>query len=490
MADLTSGFPKNLAYSIKELNGFSKQTVKVLSDRLSSTATPNDIIRIKLPPNSIIDLRTFCLYFDFTATTTGPTGSEAHFPRYSSSIIDQLNVYINNNQVSTIQYYNHLYNTIADMSYGGENTAKRSLENFDPSVIYKFDDASGYGKIQAYRGTAPSATGAGNDTSRTFCINNWLGIFNSSTPCWDTSDCGDVIIEIRLANSGIVWGSAPTTSGGYTGACNYTISNIRATVSRISFNNSEYYELKAAKLLESSLLIGFQDFYTVRGNSTTKSANVSWTYSVNANSLDYIVATVQRSDYNNNGYLVLYGSQNTAAVNSDNATAIVAGYTNYTFNELLSQQLVAYSAPAAALRDGDYFNQSLYFQRKNHGFKTGQFSINSVMIDTYPRPAEEVYTDALINLGMKNLDTGSSIHPGCLSLWHFNKYYWCQVCSLQNIAGDNQFWRSGLNGNAASILVQYNAVYDGLAVDAVYPVFFNALTKILSISAGRVINIV
>jgi hypothetical protein len=150
MADLTSGFPKNLAFSIKELNGFSKQTVKVLSDRLSSSANPNDIIRIKLPPNSIIDLRTFCLYFDFTATTTGPTGSEAHFPRYSSSIIDQLNVYINNNQVSTIQYYNHLYNTIADMSYGGENTAKRSLEKFDPSVIYKFDDASGYGKIQAY----------------------------------------------------------------------------------------------------------------------------------------------------------------------------------------------------------------------------------------------------------------------------------------------------------------------------------------------------
>lgn len=488
MADLTSGFPKNLAYSVKELNGFSKQSVRILSDRLSSSANPSDIIRIKLPPNSIIDMRTFCLYFDFTATTTGTNaGVEGHFPRYSSSIIDQLNVYINNNQVSTIQYYNTLYNTIADMSYGGENTAKRSLENFDPSVIYTFDNTSAYGKIKAFRGC--KASGAGNDTSRTFCINNWLGVFNSSTTCWDTSDCGDIIIEIRLASPSVVWASSATANVALTGSLSYSISNIRATISKISFNNSEYYELKAAKLLESSLLIAYQDYYTVRGNSTAKASALSWSYSVNANSLDYILATVQRSDYNTNGYLVLYGSQNDGTTNSDGGT-IATGYTNYTLNEALAQQALTFSAPTAALRDGDFFNQSLYFQRKNQGFKTGQFSINSVMIDTYPRPSEEVYTDALINLGMKNLDTGSSIHPGCLSLWHFNKYYWCQVCSLQNISGDNQFWRSGLNGNAAAILVQYNATYDGLATDSVYPVFFNCLTKLISISAGRVINIV
>ena len=489
MADLQKNFPRNLGFSISELVGFSKQTVKILSDRLSSSANAGDIIRIKLPPASIVDLRTFCLYFDFTAGTTGTNaGVEAHMPRYSSSIIEQLNIYVNNNQVSTIQNYNLLYNTIADLSYGSENSSKRCLENYDPSVIYKFDDTSGYGKITAYRGCAASS--AGTDSGRTFCINNWLGFFNASTTCIDTSDVGDVIIEIRLAPNGIVWGSAPTASAAWgTGTCSYSIANIRATISRISFNNAEYYELKAAKLLESSLLIGFQDYYTVRGNSTAKSANVSWTYSVNANSLDYILTTVQRSDFSSNNYLVLYGSQNTAAANNDNASAVNATYINYTLKEALAQQSITYSAPAAAIRDGDYFNQCQYFQRRNHGFKTGQFSINSVMIDTYPRPAEEVFTDTLINLGMKNLDTGSSIHEGCTSLYHFNKYYWASICSLQNISSDNKFWKSGLNGGAAAILVQYNAVYDGLATDSVYPVFFNCLTKVMSISAGRIVNI-
>ena len=98
------------------------------------------------------------------------------------------------------------------------------------------------------------------------------------------------------------------------------------------------------------------------------------------------------------------------------------------------------------------------------------------MIDPYPKPGEEIYNETLINLGMKNLDTGSSIHPGCLNLYQFLKYYFCHVCSLQNISGDGQFWRSGLNGNSASINVQYNCVFDGLSADQVYPIFFNALT--------------
>ena len=33
--DLVSGFPKNLAYTLKQLSNFTKQTVKVMPDRTS-----------------------------------------------------------------------------------------------------------------------------------------------------------------------------------------------------------------------------------------------------------------------------------------------------------------------------------------------------------------------------------------------------------------------------------------------------------------------
>jgi hypothetical protein len=491
--DLTSGFPKNLSYSLKQLNGFSKQNIKVLSDRLGSSATASDIIKFRLPPNSLVDTRTLAIYFDLTATTTGTVaGVEAHFPRYSSAIIQQLNVYINNSLVSTINDYNLLYSTIADMSYGGENTSKRALENYDPSIIPRVPAA---GDDAKYFINAKQATksGTGSDTTRSFCINNFLGVLNqNSTNVWDTADLGDVIIELRLAPGAILFGSAP--SGGaaaFTGSCSYTINNIRMTMSRISFNSSEYYELKAAKLLESGLMIAFQDFYSVRGTLTTKSGNVSWNYNVNANSLDYILATGQRSDFNSNDYLVLTtGSTGLTDANyADTGAAYIAATgRNLTFNEAMAFQTTL--ATSATRADGDFFNNSKYFQRKFSWFKTGQWTINSVCVDAYPKPPEEVFTESLIALGMKHLDTGSSIHPGCLNLQAFLKYYFCHILSLQNISGDSQYWRSGLNGNAASINVQYNAIFDATATDSIYPIFFNALTKVLNISAGRVISVV
>ena len=50
-------FPKNLAYNVKSLSGFSKTVVKL-------TPTPNGPVeagstfKVRLPPNSLIDLRT------------------------------------------------------------------------------------------------------------------------------------------------------------------------------------------------------------------------------------------------------------------------------------------------------------------------------------------------------------------------------------------------------------------------------------------------
>jgi len=76
-------FPKNLAYNIKTLAGFSKTCVKLTPDR---TAVKNgESFRVKLPSNTLIDLRTLCLYAKGTAERT--SGNPVHFPRNTSSLI-------------------------------------------------------------------------------------------------------------------------------------------------------------------------------------------------------------------------------------------------------------------------------------------------------------------------------------------------------------------------------------------------------------------
>lgn len=506
--DLSSSFPKNLAYSISELNSFSKQNIKILSDRMSQAANAGDLIKFKLPPNTLLDMRTFSLFGELTVAESGGAagGSKGHMPRYSSSLIEQVNIYINNTQVSNINSYNLLYNMLADFEMSSDNTNKRFLEILDPSITYTADGTNNNYIVPA----KTTAFATASDTSRKFVINNWVNfINNASTLVWDTNDLGDVIIEFRLAPAGILWGSAQNNGGGAMPTTfTYSVSNIRATVTRISFNSSEYYELKAAKLLSDGLMIGFQDFIYAQGTSQTNgNGQVTWNYNVNANSLDYILATFRKASFATQTYLQLATSANYGTTNMDNNTWTIIGTGTYaggantvpitqlnlSFAEALANPHIAFTdGSRAAKRDGDLFNQSAYFQRYGAAFTGGQFQINGVMIDTYQKPAEEVYNEALINLGLNNLDMNGGVHQGLNSLPAFLRYYFVQVCSLSNLANDGKFWRSGLNGQNSSINVQYSANFlaPTANTDAIIPIFFNAMTKIMIVNAGRIINVV
>ena len=82
MSDITSSFPTSLSYRIKSLVGnMSRVGVKMTPDRTTGIA-PNDIITIKLPNSSLVDLRTFNFWYKFSTPTTS-TGVFIH-PRYSS----------------------------------------------------------------------------------------------------------------------------------------------------------------------------------------------------------------------------------------------------------------------------------------------------------------------------------------------------------------------------------------------------------------------
>ncbi len=65
--DLVSGFPKNLAYTLKQLSNFTKQTVKVIPDRVNAINF-GDVSRFKLPASAMIG--TFGLQTQFLYNAT------------------------------------------------------------------------------------------------------------------------------------------------------------------------------------------------------------------------------------------------------------------------------------------------------------------------------------------------------------------------------------------------------------------------------------
>jgi hypothetical protein len=115
---------------------------------------------------------------------------------------------------------------------------------------------------------------------------------------------------------------------------------------------------------------------------------------------------------------------------------------------------------------------------------TSQFEINNVQMNPYPLPIEEIFNETLIAMGNLNTDLFSGIHPGCLSIYHFVKNYFCHIISLENLSGDGQFWKSDLDGRAASINLKWSVVTNstGATDNQVIPVCLCCRTNIMTIN--------
>ena len=452
-----SGFPRNLAYSVKKLSAFSKTCVKCTPDKWNNV-NAGETIRVKLPPNSLIDLRTLTMYFDGTISSTA---GKAHFPRLSSSLIEQMSIYVNGTMIENIQQYGLLYNTLFDLDCGGiDQFSKRSvLENYDPSVSYTADDVGGSATCLFNTSLATP-----NDTKKPMMINQWLGFIGSaSTPVIDTNDCSDIYLEVRFANPTVLFSAGATEAQGVS----YKLDDIRFTISKIVFNSPDYYNMKASKLLGEGLVVGYQTYITNKGSSQSKTSSLSYTVNINSTSLDQVIGTFLDKDYNSIKPLILSGA------NADASTAAFA------------------KALAEPKNDDKLFNQSVAFQRNATGLKCSSYEINNVMMNAYPLPASEIFNETLIALGNNNIDMASGIAAGCVSLdAHFVKYYFAHILSLENLSNDGQFFKSGLDGRAASMTINWKSSFADGQTDTCTPVLFCKTTRLLQINEAHQISVV
>ena len=484
--DLVSGFPKNLAYTLKQLSNFTKQTVKVIPDRVNAVNL-GDVSRFKLPPSAMIDFRTISIFADVTlykGTIGGGDSDEyaLHLPRNTASLIQQITITCNGVQLCNINDYNLLYNTLYDLEGADySQTSKRILENSDPSIYYYPKDTtaanSPIGVVTAMDGRT---TANSYEAKRPIVINNFLGFIGSlSTPVLDLNDTGDIYIEIRWASPSVCWGTTNTSAPTYNTTTNCYLDNLRMTCSKINFESGEYYDLKAQKLLSDGLLVGYYDYWTSRGTAVQKSAGINMNFNVSTNSLDQCIATFQKSDYQTIRALVV----------NKGASTTMTDLTS--FNEILADP-IANTTTAAGI--GDAFNQSYYFMRAGCDLATSQWSINSTNVDPYPLPPSEIWNQNLIALGNNNIDFGTSdVHTGCFSLYHFLKYYFCHILSLENLSGDGLMWRSGLSGNASTVNINYAATFSKIGAtdnaETIQPIIFCRSTKILTVRDGRIISV-
>jgi hypothetical protein len=477
MGDITSSFPSALSYRIKTLAGnMSRIGVKMTPDRTTGI-TPNDVITIKLPNSSLVDLKTFCLHYQFS--TSGTTGTFLH-PRFSSSLLERVSVIINGNTIDITPSYGYLFNLLMDLESGGDQLSKRSVTEFyDPSLKFTAADPSSSADV-AIVGANWTATGTAAPSKIEGSIPLWIAFLGSCNPgCIDTRDLGDVFLQFSFASQYILPSTINATAQTLAGA-SYTLDNVFATIDVISFASDEYYNLKASKLNDSGLNIGFYSYLNARFASITKSSGINVDWNISANSLDQIICTCCKTNQNSVlKPMIVYGS------NGDSTTV-------YNMAQIISDPLgkTNNSGTIRTEAAGDGFMNSWYFIRDGAALKESRISINNRPINYGYLSPKEVYFATMKALGYNHLDLASGINPCIFSIQHFLKYYFAHVEDL-TIQDTKDMFISGLNSLGSTLTISWNAGFNGASnSQTAIPVMYARCSKILRVNTGRNLTVI
>jgi hypothetical protein len=488
MSDIASGFPRNLSYNLKKLDaGFSKTKVRIIPD--NQTVAPNGIVRFRITGNGLYDLRSLCMYMTGACSTTTADGT-VHFPRYAASMIENISITANNTTLCSINGYNMLYNKLMDIEGSDISQYSKRMasgERYDPSIKITIATT---GATEPLTVVSNVLGATASDSGERLVVNNWLGILGScSTPVIDLGDIGDLYINIQFAPTNVLWQSvddadtAIKTLAGLT----YSLTDVYMTIDRCSFQDPLYYNLKTEKLLSpEGLNVAYYDYFTAYGSLVDRST-VSMNFNINSASLDQVIVMLRPELYNDSicRPLILHGSTDVET-------------TKRTFSEVIANPALfdglgtaSITVPTGFTNFGDAYNQVFYFVSNADNLSGSRFSINSVDIDPYSLPPIEIFNKVLQYTGFQNIDLGTSgLHPGIMSVPHFLKYYFVDICDLTNISGDNQFWISGIDGRGGGINVQYNASFTGTNTGVkVLPLAYCRSTKVLRINGGRQLTI-
>ena len=461
-----SGFPKNLSYNLKRLQGaIIKQKISINSDK--SEYKPNERVMFNFPIGRMIDSRSV------VATAKCKAGTGNHFPRGGlNSLVENLQITANSRVIQSTQMYNYIWNALADVSgyFSPEQAGKRLYENFDPSIA----NTGETGDIAPVI-TNNSVVITGNET-KYFCINSWLGFLSSSAPTWDTNNIGQVQLIITLSSSSAMWTGAGA-AGTAVAATDYTISEFNLSMDTITFTNSLYYDLIKTQLEGNGLNIAYSDYLISVGRLETKSTSLfTHTAQFSTNSLDMVIGTFRHENYNTIGSLLIgNATYNSTLASNVGATKI--------FAEVRAD-------PVGNEANHGGFNNSIYFQRCGGAIDSSSWYINSQPMTNNSTPIQ-IFNNTLQALDYANLDIASGgFHEGALTSGFYNKNYFVDILSLENLSGDNNNWVSGLGGNGGVIQVQYNFKFSGTSVETkVFPVIIAKVSKIMNIKIGRNIDI-
>lgn len=487
-------YPKNLGAKIQQISNYSSSYVKINPnnsiDALNNTSSGGSI-SIDLPPNSLVDLSTLSVHFDFSTNPAvdGASGCRSYsLARYASSLIRLIRVEIGGSVVSEISDYNLISQIFNDYQYGVEGSSKRILNNYDPFVHLTADGTM----INNIFGIDTASTDVIKKDQKHLIWNNFLGFLggNGVVQYIDTGITGNIRITFEtapaancliLATDQVVMNGAtppvavlPTraslTSGGGPAAttdANYTMEKIYATIKKVQIDDGIYFNA-----LSQSLASGIPFQYHFNNFMNTKSASTNCDLTmrtdVSSGSVSMAFLTFYAVDHNTIG--TLPDVQNLSRGLGD------------------ANPILAKSAKFYALNDKKNCYTSKYFKRDGSEIKDVSWYINGERAVSYQMKSPDVYDKLLCDFGVHN-DVSSGIYYGINSYESWLSNYWVSSLRLSHSCDDPTFI-SGLNSQGVPLTLEATTTsLTGGGRNFVAQLFVMT-DNILQVYAGRQINVV
>jgi hypothetical protein len=489
--------PSNFLVKLSRAQNYNKAPIRILP----ITATPvreNGYIRMVIPAGCTVDLRTLNITYwcrtlvDNAISTTKLVG----LPLWSSSLIQDLDIWIGGRCVQKFANYNFVYKLMQDYKSNYLSKCKEVGINADPSVYSYMNDA---GAVSIWNTYTQSADANINGFANYYCWNDFIGFLGSVQPSIVNTDLtGAIEIHIRLADSKVLFAAGLAAE-----SIGFEIDNVVAYIDKIDMKDTHYAEVMGAQLSsEARLVMPFKHYNTYLGSSIGTAAaaaakNATMKITESTECLDGIILTFQDNVFPDGKQPLQLGDSTKiyGAFDGADLAAVKGQLDARILNGFVSANQFNYTN-LLANNDTNLLNTSVYFKRnglglgsalgsKNSG--TVQFQINSQDI-THPLSLLEQHQQTLQFFEL-NEDEQKQINPVIhdLSLYERDFYACALSTSHINDKDKSTVWFSGLNTEQTSMNISVKFV-NGRAANVAQnatPIIITCMTSYLKVLPGR-----
>lgn len=504
--------PQKMKWAFKELDNIRKENYSWVPSSGQGTYNAGQKIYVDLPLNSLVDLSTFQMAYIGETTHLGSqvgagdnTVQTRFFPRNTASIIQNLEVKINNVSIFNVPDYNLVWNKLYDYTQSQDGLNRRKIgENADPSNKNYKDPTTNM--TYPRRGYVYGIDGHDSGIDRdNYVIKSWLGPFASaSTQIIDTTLLGTVSIIITLAPSTILMNgpAPPAADNALTAAnndgnfdiaaqtartaalaaqpANYTIKDINLTIDRYHMPEA-FYQAQASLLSSGSVYKLWFPNYAVLTGTPVIAVNKAGThrFSISTRSLDWVMGTFKLPNFDIPTFPL------NSKRNADN-TQRYLGQAIFTFENQVKNGMPL------------LFNNSKYLATNGASVTSTKWKIGTHEYRT--RTPQESFDALCHHFNIQN-DMNGGMYPGIASLEHFIDTFYGDIISL-NVSGESNdiYSVSGINAsqgpiniewyvNSIAIPVNANALITN-AADTCIPYLIAGYSSHINIRGGRQIELV